>query len=86
MLGGFSRRRQKNTTEMQQLQATQQRQRGKKGAATTRLQGLRSDSDASLRWRFSGRYVAGAVTFPVRRINVDHEAPRRSKGPKAAAA
>ncbi|PTB53627.1 hypothetical protein M431DRAFT_441580 [Trichoderma harzianum CBS 226.95] len=30
MLGGFSRRRQKNTTEMQQLQATQQRQRGKK--------------------------------------------------------
>lgn len=30
MLGGFSRRRQKNTTEMQQLQATQQRQRGQK--------------------------------------------------------
>ncbi|KAL7788597.1 hypothetical protein V8C37DRAFT_387940 [Trichoderma ceciliae] len=28
----------------------------------------------ALCWRFSGRYVAGAVTFPVRRIKVDHEA------------
>lgn len=31
---------------------------------------------------FSGRYVAGAVTFPVRRIKVDHEAPKGPKGQK----